>query len=140
MSYAGGMRSPVLVLVLVLVLACGGSVFEPPANDGGAADAAFDAPNDTLTCTYGAPTTLAAEKACLDSNECTYVSIPISCCQEVAYGVNAKFKAAIAAEVAARTTGCPGCGCAAQPKDELGKLGVDFSASCDQGKCTAHAK
>jgi hypothetical protein len=136
------MRSPVPVLVLVLVLACGGSVFPVPTDGGAtdAADGAVDAPSDTLTCTYGAPTTLAAEKPCLNSNECTYLSIPISCCQETAYGVNANFKAAIAAEVAARTTGCPGCGCAAQPQDELGKPGTSFQATCDQGKCTAHAK
>ena len=132
------MRS--LVLVPVLVLACGGSVFPDPTTDGGTTDAAADAPNDTLTCQYGAPSALASDKACVDSNQCTSVGISISCCQEVFYGVNAQFKAAIADEVTTRTASCPGCGCLAQSKDELGTTGTDFTATCDQGKCTAHAK
>jgi hypothetical protein len=124
----------------VLLLACGGAVSEPPANDGGTGDAVADTGSDALMCQYGAPSTLDARKSCVDSSECAFVSIPITCCQEIAYGVTVKYRDSIASEVATRTAGCPGCGCAAQPKDELGKAGVDFTASCDTGKCTAHAK
>jgi hypothetical protein len=128
------------LLAAPFVLACGGTVFPQPTTDGGATDAAADVPNDTLTCQYGAPATLASEKVCTDSNQCAFVNISISCCQAVAYGVSSTFQDAVATEVAARTASCPGCGCLAQSKDELGKTGNDFNATCDQGKCTAHAK
>lgn len=127
-------------LVFVVVLACGGSVFPEPPTDGGAKDAAADVSDGAPICQYGAPSALATDKACVDSTQCTFVRIAISCCQEVAYGVNAKYKDVIASDVASRTASCPGCGCLAQSKDETDKFGSTFEATCDQGKCTAHAK
>lgn len=129
------MRSAV-VFSLVLI-ACGGSL--SPAGDAGA-DAKTDAGGDASACTYGPPTSLAAAKTCTTVAQCTFILIPVSCCKDIAYGVVTTSKDALANEVGARTASCPACGCAAQPEDELGNLGVDFAASCDNGKCVAHAK
>lgn len=124
-------------MAALVLAACGGSV--SPSGDAGA-DAKPDVGADALACTYGPPSSVPASKACTSSAQCTFVLIPVSCCKEVAYGVLSSSKDAVTNEVGVRVASCPACGCAAQPEDELGKLGVDFTASCDVGKCTAHAK
>ncbi len=126
-----------VALTVFVLVACGGSV--APSGDAGS-DATAEAGNDALACTYGPPGSLASAKSCTSAADCAFVLIPVSCCKDIAYGVRASAKDALAKEVGARTASCPACGCAAQPEDETGKLGVDFAASCDVGKCVAHAK
>lgn len=124
---------------VVLLVACGGSV--APTNDAGtSADASGDANADANACVYGATDTLASHKTCTTANDCLVQLIPVSCCKDVAYGVTAIYASTLKSEVATRTASCPACGCAAQPEDETGKLGVDFTVACEGGKCVAHAK
>lgn len=129
------MRS--LAVASLFLIACGGSL--APSGDAGS-DAKTEGGNDAAACTYGPPTSLAAAKTCTTPTQCTFILIPISCCKDIAYGVVTTSTDALANEVGVRTASCPACGCAAQPEDETGKLGVDFTASCDNGKCVAHAK
>ncbi|CAN5298139.1 hypothetical protein BH09MYX1_BH09MYX1_05920 [soil metagenome] len=131
-------------LFFLMIAACGGAI--APSSDGGTvADGSVDGPGtpgeeDGATCKYGPPATLSAQKICKTSADCAYVAIPTSCCQDVTFGVHVSYKDALAKDVEARTLTCPKCGCAAKPQDENGNYGVDFNATCDVGKCIAHAK
>jgi hypothetical protein len=121
----------------VTVLGCGGKT---DVGDGGT-DAAIgaDAGSDGPMCTYQ-ETRTSSERTCSVSSDCVVVVRSLSCCQEQNEGIRSDAAQTFDQQQASLTAGCPGCGCAAQPVDELGNKGTSFVATCDNGACTAHAQ
>jgi hypothetical protein len=76
----------------------------------------------------------------MSSADCTLVVRSVNCCQEQHEGIRLDAAARFKSEQAAQTAGCLGCGCAAQPVDDLGVKGnTTFTVRCDMGQCTSHA-
>ncbi|HEY2368834.1 MAG TPA: hypothetical protein VGH87_20705 [Polyangiaceae bacterium] len=114
-----------------LFAACGGKV------DG---DAGVDASgSDAPMCTYQ-ETRTSSQRTCTVATDCVVVERQLSCCKAQDEGIRKDAASKFQSDQAALTTGCPACGCDAQPQDELGNLGTSFTVTCDNGQCTAHAQ
>jgi hypothetical protein len=120
-----------VLVVVVLVAACGGK------QDGG--DAGTDAGSDAAVCSY-TETRTSADRTCNVSADCVTVTRELSCCQSQYEGIRSDAAAKFTSDQAALTAACPACGCAAQPVDEFGTKGTTFVATCDNGACAAHAQ
>jgi len=131
------MRWSLAVCAGVLLGACGGKTDTGDA--GTDASTGSDGGSDAATCTYQ-DTRTTATRSCGTSTDCVVVVRATSCCQEEYDGIRADAAQAFNTQQAALTAGCPACGCAAQPVDELGVKGMTFAATCDNGACTAHAQ
>jgi hypothetical protein len=117
--------------VVAAFAACGGK------QDG--VDAGADTGSDAQMCTY-TETRTPSDRSCNVSADCVVVERELSCCQSQDEGIRADAAKKFQSDQAALTAGCPACGCAAQPQDELGVKGTSFTATCDNGSCTAHAQ
>lgn len=126
---------PGSLVTLVFFVACGGTVI---GTDGGSSTDAASG-SDTPMCTY-AETRTSADRTCMTANDCTVVIRSVTCCMEQHEGIRKDVAPRFDSEQSAMTKGCPGCGCAAQPIDDLGMKGIDFTVSCDMSVCTSHAK
>ncbi len=116
-----------LLVALATFAACGGKT---ESGDAGA---------DGSVCTYQDTRTV-SDRMCAASSDCVVVTRQLSCCQEQDEGIVAIAAGGFQAQQSALTSACPGCGCLAQPQDELGVKGTTFVATCDKGLCTAHAQ
>lgn len=123
------------VAALAVLAACGGK------QDGGDAgtDASVDTGSDALMCTYE-ETRTSSDRTCNISADCVVVTRDLSCCQSQDEGIRSDAAQKFQSDQAALTAACPACGCAAEPQDELGVKGALFTATCDNGLCTAHAQ
>jgi hypothetical protein len=119
----------------LVAFACGGK------QDGGDAgtDAGMDANTDAPMCTY-TETRTSSDRTCNVATDCVVVERQLSCCQAQDEGIRTDAASKFQSDQAALTAGCPGCGCFAEPQDELGAKGTAFTATCDNGQCTAHAQ
>jgi hypothetical protein len=126
-----------IAITFVLVAACGGKV-DAPSDASPGVDSGMDS-GDGAMCTY-AETRTTVDRQCNAATDCVVVMRQLSCCQVQNEGIRADAASQFVAKQDAQTAGCPGCGCAAQPEDELGVKGVTFVATCDNGLCTAHAQ
>jgi hypothetical protein len=117
-----------LLVALATIAACGGKTQD-----------AVDASADGGACMYQDTRTI-SDRMCTVSTDCVVVTRQLSCCQEQDEGIVAIAAAGFQSQQSALTSGCPGCGCLAQPQDELGVKGTTFVATCDKGLCTAHAQ
>ena len=127
----------ILAAAAILSGGCGGKT---DAGDGGTDGATgTDATGDGPMCTYQ-DTRTSSERTCSVSADCAVVIRSVSCCQEENDGILSSAAPTFNQQQAALTAGCPACGCAAQPVDELGVKGTSFVATCDNGLCTAHAQ
>ena len=126
-------KHALIFAAFVAFAACGGK------QDGGDAGTGLDSGSDALMCTY-AETRTSSDRTCNVASDCVVVERQLSCCQAQDEGIRKDAASKFQSDQAALTSGCPACGCAAQPKDELGNLGTSFIATCDNGQCTAHAQ
>jgi hypothetical protein len=123
-----------LALTLLGVVACGGKASQPT-------DAGADVQgSDGASCTYQ-DTRTTATRMCNVSADCVVVTREVDCCQTQYEGIRSDAAQKFASDQTALTSGCPGCGCAAQPVDDLGVKGNgSFVATCDTGVCTSHVQ
>jgi hypothetical protein len=120
------------LVALVVIAACGG---KQDGGDAGSDGSSSDAP----MCTYE-ETRTSSDRTCSVATDCVVVERQLTCCQAQDEGIRKDAAQEFQSDQAALTAGCPACGCAAQSKDELGNLGASFTATCDNGQCTAHAQ
>ena len=132
--------APSLGILAAAAIALGGCGGKTDTGDAGS-DAATgtDSASDGPMCAYQ-DTRTTSERTCSVSADCVVVVRSVSCCQEENEGILSASAQTFDQQQAALTAGCPGCGCAAQPVDELGNKGTSFVATCDNGLCTAHAQ
>ncbi len=128
------------LVVVAVAIACGG---KEDTTDGGA-DAALDVANandtgDGAMCTYE-DTRTPSTRACATANDCALVVRDLTCCQAEEDGIRTDAVKSFNDAQTALTSGCPGCGCAAQAVDEQGLKGTSFTVTCDKGVCTSHAQ
>ena len=120
----------------LIFAACGG---KQDGVDAGADGSADTGSNDAQTCTY-TETRTPSDRTCNVSTDCVVVERQLTCCKAQDEGIRTDAAQKFQADQAALTKGCPACGCLAQPQDELGNMGTSFTATCDNGLCTAHAQ
>jgi hypothetical protein len=124
-----------LALIAFALVACGGKV-----DSGLDAGTGTDAGADTAkACTYQ-ETRTSSDRTCNVASDCVVVVRSLSCCQQQDEGIRKDAAQKFQSDQAALTAACPGCGCDAQDVDELGNKGTSFTATCDNGACTAHAQ
>jgi hypothetical protein len=116
--------------------ACGG---KQDGGDAGGSDGSADVGSDVAACTYQ-ETRTSSDRTCNTAADCVVVERDLSCCQSQDEGIRSDAAKKFQSDQAALTAGCPSCGCAAKPQDELGVKGTSFAATCDNGSCTAHAQ
>lgn len=123
----------IVFAALFAFAACGGK------QDGGDAGTGDAAPDIGSVCTYQ-ETRTSSDRTCSVATDCFVVERQLSCCKAQDEGIRKDAAQKFQSDQAALTSGCPACGCDAQPQDELGNLGTSFTATCDNGQCTAHAQ
>ncbi len=120
-----------------VLLCCGGK--QEPSGDGGTSTDGSTSGDTGAMCTY-MDTRTPSTRSCAAASDCTIVVRQVTCCMEQHEGIRTDAAMAFEAQQKALTAGCPGCGCAAQPIDDLGMKGnLNFTVSCDMGQCTSHA-
>jgi hypothetical protein len=122
----------ILFAAFALFAACGGK------QDSGI-DAGADGGSDAPMCTY-TETRTSSDRTCSVATDCVVVERQLSCCKAQDEGIRTDAAQKFQSDQTALTAGCPACGCNAEPQDELGNLGTSFTATCDNGQCTAHAQ
>ncbi len=130
-------RYALIFAAFVAFAACGGK--QDGGDDAGTDASTKDTGSDAAVCSY-TETRTSSDRTCNAPSDCVVVVRDLSCCQSQDEGIRSDAAQKFQSDQAALTAACPACGCAAQPQDELGVKGTSFTATCDNGQCTAHAQ